>query len=567
MSDQSVPRPRMLPAVVIVAVQLIATYFFTFRANTGVPNTIGSAVVPVLAALALAIWWFRQKSVPLRQRLTGFGLVVAAVTVATLFGGPVRFAMLFTALPVTTTLAVAALAVTNMAPWRVQGATAAATVITCGVVFSLMRADNIKQNFTADLSWKWAPVAEEVLQSAELDTNRTADAPQTASPSDWPGFRGPNRDGRAVGATFATNWDEQPPQELWRQPVGLGWSSFCVVGDYVFTQEQRGDGELVVCYEADTGEQVWVNKIESRFHDMMGDGPRATPTFVDGQLFTMGATGTVQCIDASTGKAVWSRDIADDTGAATPTWGFSSSPLVLDDLVIVFSGQEGQAAVAYDRATGDLVWASGAAGHGYSSGQLAVLSGVPQVLFSSDTGIQAFLPETGEVLWGYEWKVPQPRCVQPFVVDGETVIHGTSNATPARVLKVTRNDEAWLVEEGWTAKRFRPYFNDFVEHDGYCYGYDGSRLKCMDLETGEIMWSGGRYGGQVLLLPAIDAVLLLAEDGEVLLLEATPEKETVIARLRALDSKTWNHPVVANGKLFLRNDREAVCYQLPETTS
>jgi len=162
---------------------------------------------------------------------------------------------------------------------------------------------------------------------------RTAELPNTLSVGDWPGFRGARRDGIADSVTFGTDWATDHPKELWRRRVGVGRSSFTVIGDYVFTQEQRGPNETVVCYEADTGTEVWVSALADRFNHPKGDGPRATPTFANGRLYTQGATGLLQCLDAATGAVVWRKQLQDETAAKIPHFGFASSPLVVDDLV------------------------------------------------------------------------------------------------------------------------------------------------------------------------------------------------------------------------------------------
>ena len=254
-----------------------------------------------------------------------------------------------------------------------------------------------------------------------------------------------------------------------------------------------------------------------------------------------------------------------DTDAKLPVWGFASSPLVTGDLVIVFSGgREGKSIAAYHRATGELTWTAGDGTHGYSSGHLARIAEVPQVLVTSDIGSQSFAPETGDMLWEHRWVVnTNPRCVQPLVVDANSIMIGTAGGKGTRRLRVDREDGSWKVEEVWTTRRFRPYFNDFVYHEGYCYGFDGSRFTCIDVATGERKWTGPKYGGQVLLLPDLDALLILSEKGNVVVLEATPEGHNKLAQFKALSGKTWNHPVIAGGRLFVRNSEEAACFDLP----
>jgi outer membrane protein assembly factor BamB len=437
----------------------------------------------------------------------------------------------------------------------------------CAGVFTLVRLDAVGGDLIPLMSWRWQPSSEErLLREAGAQTYAagTATLPDASMSAAWPGFRGPNRDGRLTGATFDTNWNENPPRELWRRRIGLGWSSFAVVGDYLFTQEQRGPDELVVCYRADTGDEVWVNQVETRFEDTMGSGPRATPSYDGGKLYTLGATGILQCLDASTGATLWKRELLKDTPAALPTWGFSSSPLLVNGSVVVFSGAgSGQSVVAYDAETGEVQWSSGQGDHAYSSGHLAQIAGVPQVLMVSNFGIQSFVPESGAVIWEHPWDLgTNAHVTQPSLLGEGVVLIGTSFRTGTHKLRISSHESHWDIDEEWMTQRFQPYFNDFVVHEGHCYGYDGNRLVCISASAGDRLWAGPRLGGQILLLPDMDHLLAVSERGRASLVRATPEGYSETAGFQALQGKTWNHPVIADGRLFVRNSDEAAGFEL-----
>ncbi len=220
--------------------------------------------------------------------------------------------------------------------------------------------------------------------------------------------------------------------------------------------------------------------------------------------------------------------------------------------------------MAYECASGAVAWRAGRGTGGYSSPQLATLGGVPQMLIVCDIGMQSFAPATGELFWEHLWKIQgYSRCVQPLVVHDDAVMLGTTGALGSRLLRVARAGAAWDVKEEWTTRKYRPYFNDGVLHKGCGYGFDGERLACLDVKTGARLWEGKLCGGQLLLVADMDLLLILSEAGEVLLVPATPEAFTEAARFKALDGKTWNHPVVADGCLFVRNSDEAACYELP----
>lgn len=566
-------RLRLWPALLIVAAHLAVVLLVRRFGSTNEHSVLGFIVAPVAAGILLSLWWLLASRAPWRGRLLGYGFFVAAVLWIVFTQTYHGEMMLMFALPALTVGVVAVLALTYRASWPVQRALAAVWIIGCVAVFSLLRVDSVGGDLAPVLAWRWSPPTEHAYVAWEggpkAARSVAADLPMELAPGDWPGFRGPARDGQARGVRFSTDWTT-PPREVWRGRVGAGWSSFTAVGDYLFTQEQRGPEEAVVCYRADTGEEVWARGVAAFFESAPGGGPRATPTYHQRRLYTLGATGILQCLDASTGDTVWTRNLVDDTGARLPTWGFASSPLVMEGLAVVFAqagGGKGVAAYAAD--SGAPAWTAGDGTHGYSSVHYAELGGVRQLLMCSNLGLAAYAPRDGRSLWEHEWKTKSnPRCVQPLVVDAESVLIGTPGGQGTRRLRVRKAQDAWTVEEEWTVRHLRPYFNDGVYHKGYCFGFDGNRLTCIDARTGKPVWSGDRCGGQVLLLPDMDMLLVLTEEGEVVLMPASPEKPRETGRFKALSGKTWNHPVVAHGKLFVRNAEEAACFELapaPET--
>jgi outer membrane protein assembly factor BamB len=354
---------------------------------------------------------------------------------------------------------------------------------------------------------------------------------------------------------------------MWKRPVGPGWSSFAVQGDRLYTQEQRGDDEVVSCYELSTGEPVWGHKNRARFWESnAGAGPRGTPTIASGRLYAFGGTGIVNALDADTGAVYWSRNAATDTGAKVPDWGFSSSPLVVGDLVVIAAAGH---LVAYDAATGEPRWYGPKSGWGYSSPHLATIGGVTQVLLLNGPGAIGVSPEDGTVLWEHKW--PGDGIVQPGLTAEGDVLIGTATGMGEnagigmRRVAVSRGPAGWTVEERWTTTGLKPYFNDFVVHEGHAYGFDGAILACVDLKDGARKWKGGRYGaGQLVLLPEQDLLLVLSEQGELALVKATPDQFTeVAARVPAIEGKTWNHPVLAGDVLLARNAEEMAAFRLP----
>ncbi len=391
-------------------------------------------------------------------------------------------------------------------------------------------------------------------------------SPEVETAGNWPGFRGPGRDGIVRGVRIATDWTASPPVELWRRPIGPGWSSFAVRGGFLYTQEQRGKDEVVACYRATSGEPVWTHRDTARFFESnAGPGPRGTPAISNGRVYTFGATGIVNALDADDGAVVWSRDAGSDTGTKVPTWGFASSPLVLDNFVIVAASGK---LVAYDLATGKPHWRGPSGGGGYSSPHLMTIDGMAQIVLLNGTGAISVDPVNGKLLWKHAW--PGDGIVQPAVIPGGDVLIGTGSGLGSDTkigisrVAVSHGPSGWSVTERWTSSGLKPYFNDFVVHAGHAFGFDGRILACIDLNDGTRKWKGGRYGnGQLILLPDQDVLLVLSEEGELALVRTIPEQFTELARFKAIEGKTWNHPVLVGDVLLVRNGEEMAAFRLP----
>jgi hypothetical protein len=383
--------------------------------------------------------------------------------------------------------------------------------------------------------------------------------------SEWPGFRGPNRDGVVPGLRINTDWSAAPPVQIWRRPIGPGWSSFAVHGDLLYTQEQRGEDEIVACYTVSTGEPVWRHRDPIRFYESnAGAGPRATPTLHDGRVYSMGATGVLNALDARTGALLWTRNAATDTGKTVPDWGIASSPLAFEDLVIV--AVAGQLA-AYDARTGVPRWTGQAGGTGYSSPHLTTIDGVPQVMLMRGARTISVAPSDGTLLWEHSSGPPANSVVQPaLIAEGEVLIApgDAMGGLGLHRIGVSRSEGGWKVEPRWVSRGLKAYFNDFVVHKGHAYGFDGSILASVDLTDGERKWKGGRYGnGQLVLLKAQDLLLVTSEEGALVLVRATPERFEEVAKVQVMNAKTWNHPVVVRDVLLVRNGEEMAAFRLP----
>lgn len=564
----SAPRSlRLWPGVAAVVLQ----YLIRFGLPLVAPDTAVYSVLGGLAGgLVVLIWWLFFSRAPWQERIAAVVLIIAALAATrpllhpSVAGGMMGMMIYMYAIP-TLSMALVAWAV---AARRLNGglrfATMAAALFAACLLWTLVRTGGIIGEASSQLAWRWTPTPEEQLL-AHLTITPPALPPPPAIPAipDWPGFRGPLRDGIIHGVRIDTNWKVTPPAELWRRAVGPGWSSFAVGGGLIYTQEQRGESEVVACYTAATGAPVWTHRDATRFWESNGGaGPRGTPALSDGRVYALGATGIVNALDANTGAVVWTRNAATDTGAKLPVWGFSGSPLVVNDAV--FIAASGHLA-AYDAATGKPRWVVAAGGGSYSSPHLLTLGGAAQIVLLSDDGATSVSPARGKVLWKHSW--PGAAIVQPAVTAEGNLLIATASAAGGvgtRRLALTRTAESWTAAEQWTSKGLKPYFNDLVVHQGHAYGFDGAILSCIDLQDGQRKWKGGRYGhGQLVLLADQDLLLVLSEEGELALVPATPAQFTETARMPALQGKTWNHPVLFGHTLLVRNDQEMVAFRLP----
>lgn len=423
------------------------------------------------------------------------------------------------------------------------------------------------------LAWRWSHHEEPVLPDLAKVTSANASPRSDLAPPpgvvDWPQFMGLAGDGVAPAPTWQTDWKTHPPREIWRQPVGLGWSGFAVSGRRAITQEQRGDQEAVVCYDITNGEVLWAHEDRASFSESMGgDGPRATPTLdvPAGLVYTMGATGILNCFDLVTGAVHWSRNILKDAGAQNLTWAKSNSPLLHGEHVIVTGGKGGATLLAYRRGDGSPAWTGGTDDASYSTPRVMTLDGVEQIVVVNQTSVTGHDAADGSILWSFPWPGGMPKVAQPVDAGPNRLLITASYGMKCHLLELHRPsqpDRKWTHAVVWSSSAPRTKFSSASVLGDSIYGLDEGTLACVRLSDGERIWRDGRYGyGQHLLLGGT-LMLIQSEPGFVALVRPDPAGLQEVARLDALKSKTWNPPALAGRWLIVRNDREAVCYELP----
>jgi len=420
--------------------------------------------------------------------------------------------------------------------------------------------------------------------------------------SDWPGYRGLDRTGTTTGPVISRDWSTRPPRIVWKHPTYGGYASFAVVNGFLFTLEQRRNDEAVVCYDASDGTELWTHPWPAKFTEAMGGpGPRTTPTVDGGEVFALGALGRLVCLNGKTGQLKWAVETLQ--GKKNLTWGMSGSPLVYGNLVVVNPGSQGakvpgSSIVAYDRSDGHVIWVAGKSQAGYSSPMLARLDGRWQVLVFDGAGLGGYDPDSGEDLWRFPWATQGSdgiNVAQPVILEKELLppiglgsVAGSMALTPivsrkgelfiasaygrgGALLQVEKGPGSWEVRELWRTSRtsMRCKVSSPVEYGGYLFGLDDGNLECIDSRSGERQWKdernageGKAYGqGQILLHN--DLLVILTHYGEVVLVEARPDRFNELGRMKVLQGdKTWNNPAIVAGRLYIRNHLEMACVDL-----
>jgi outer membrane protein assembly factor BamB len=523
--------------------------------------------------LLFVCWWWFNRGLSFGQKFFGFIIVVAgAVLVRKFLDRSVSGFVLWSwGAPVVATVIALWFKRARRLRAPYVGAAFTLAIFATWAAFLLIRSEGTDSSLKTAYRWRWTPSAEEKYLAGAPSPNVPRAVPERLDgelgTNQWPAFRGANRDGVVLGSSIATNWSS-PPAMLWKRAVGPAWSSVTVIGRRLFTQEQRGASEAVVCYDADTGAELWGHEDVTRFEEpLAGIGPRATPTFDAGKLYTLGGTGILNCLDAATGRVIWSRDIQKDSDAPTPMWGFSSSPLVANGKVIVYAGGP-KGLLAYGAADGELIWTAPEGESSYASAQMNVIDGVEQCVMLDDSCVKGLELASGKELWraGAGFK-GAPRSNQPRLVSANEFLVGAINGAGLTKIKVERAGTNWTATTEWISKDLKPEYPDFVVFQDHAYGFDVNLFCCINIADGKRTWKDGRYGrGQVVLLADQALLLVASESGDLVLLAADPAAHRELGKFKALEGKTWNGPVVNGDRIYHRNAQEMACLSFSEKT-
>ena len=442
--------------------------------------------------------------------------------------------------------------------------------------FAVFKIRGFDGNMVIRFGPRWQPVADRRLGQVAAELPETGVDLATATPADFPEFLGPGRKCWIEDPGLAADWMAQPPRLLWKREIGAGWSAFSAVNGYAVTLEQRGEEEWVTCYEIASGKPVWGRSVKARHQNPLGGvGPRSTPTIVGGRVYTLGATGVVQCLEGGTGELVWKQELLKLNGQtqaeseAQVSWGWAASPLVVDDLVIVpaggkASGSGPKSLVAFRAADGEKVWDAGSDQIGYASPAIATLGGKRQIVTVNEKTASGHDPATGKQLWSTPWpgdSTANASASQAVPLPGDLLLLSKGYGGGSKLLEFrgsgSEPGEVWVNNRVLQTK-----FTNVTVIESHIYGLSDGILECVELESGNRRWKKGRYNhGQVLGVG--QRILVVSEDGKVALVEANPEEFVELSSFQAIDGLTWNNPCLFGKLLLVRNGQEAACYELP----
>jgi len=386
--------------------------------------------------------------------------------------------------------------------------------------------------------------------------------PVEGGSADWPQWRGANRDAISPETGLVDVWTEDGPRVLWRIDIGPGYSSVTVSDGKLYTMWDKAASQYLFCLDGSSGEELWRFSLGKTFRNHYGNGPRVTPV-VDGELvYAVGTDGLLVAVNKASGELVWRHDLPGEFGTKLPTYGFSSSPMVVGARLLIEAGGKGATFMAFDKKTGELAWSSQSDRPAYSSPIDVSIDGVRQVVFWSAHGLHAVAPDDGKLLWKHSWETFCPVTGDPlntgtpiFVPPDRIFI---SSGSGAALLRISREAETFEVEPVWKSEHTRSDVNTAVRLGNYIYGFDRSILQCLDVRTGEVKWQARGFG-RGSLIAADGKLFVLGEAGNLAIVAASPDGFVQKGDAEVLSGNNWTSPSIAGGRLYLRNHEELVC--------
>jgi outer membrane protein assembly factor BamB len=380
---------------------------------------------------------------------------------------------------------------------------------------------------------------------------------------DWPQWRGPKEDGISRETGLLSEWPEKGPAELWRVPLGSGFSAVSVVGDRAFTLFGSDQGEFAAAFNVADGKPLWKTPLGGLLKNASyGDGPRATPTVDVGRVYAMSGMGMLMCIDAATGKRLWAADLLELRGGKPPEYGFAASPIIVGEKVIAVTGAgAGKSLVAYDKVSGKILWTSLDDRIGYSTPLEVTIDGVSQLIVLMGEALVSVSPADGKEYWRQPWKTELDANVATPIVSGNRLFISTGYSTGCALFELAVNGGRPAAKKLWANKEMKNYFSTSVLVDGYLYGFNNNKLTCLDFRSGKTKWKTGGFN-RGSLIAADGKLIVYGEQGLLALAEVSPDSYKELARFKFCDEQTWTVPTLSGGRLFLRNEKELACLKV-----
>ncbi len=405
----------------------------------------------------------------------------------------------------------------------------------------------------------------EALEHMRKEERAVAHGGPLGKPGDWPQWRGPRRDGVLPKAKIETSWPPEGPRVVWEAPAGAGFSSPVVSQGRLFMLLRHDEYEVVLCLDAATGAERWRYSYPCSFrNEYGGGGPRSTPT-VDGNfVYTVGAAGLFHCLNATTGKVVWRRDLLREFEAPLPEWGVSFSPLVEGSLVFTMpGGPNGRALAAFDKYSGALVWKSLDDPAGYTSPVGMTCGGLRHIVYFTGTSVVGVAASDGRLLWRYPWTIGNRCNIATPIIHAGHVFVSSGYGKGCALLQVASEGGKFEAKRVYAHTQMRNHFSSSVRVGEHIYGFDEQALTCLEFETGKVAWTERRAFGKGSVLAAGDVLVVLGENGELALVEATPTAFRRLASHRfSQRPQCWSAPALAQGKLYVRDDEKIVCLEV-----
>jgi outer membrane protein assembly factor BamB len=384
------------------------------------------------------------------------------------------------------------------------------------------------------------------------------------APPDWSQWRGPNRDGTSAETGLLKQWPAGGPPRVWQSSgAGTGYSSFSSAGGRLYTIGARDDIEYVMAFDRTSGRKLWETANGRRFRNEQGDGPRSTPTTEGEVLYAFGGSGELACLDQTTGRKIWSVNVVQQFGGVTPYWGYSESPLIVGDRILINAGGRRASIVAVNKATGAMLWQQPGDQAGYSSPMLLRTGSLQQVVFFTAERGLAVDPRDGRLLWSNDRAANNTANIATPIVRGNRVFFSSDYGTGAALLDVRASGNLASASEVYFTRDMRNHHASSVLVGSHVYGFSSSILTALAFETGEVAWRN-RSVGKGSLAYADERLYLYSENGVVGLADATPEAYVERGRftLSTGNASTWSHPIITSGLLVLRDQDRIYGYDI-----